>query len=777
MKVRVYASAGAVAVCMGSGVHAQETPQGQNNDALTEIVVTAQRREERLQDVPISTTITTGADLERTNITGLQDLATRLPNVKIAEGTVDSINIRGVGSGQNAGFEQAVGTFVDGVYRGRARAARAALFDVDRVEVLKGPQTTFFGNNAVAGALNITTRKPVNEFSYNASALYGWDLGEYALEGGVTTPVNDRLSLRFAGRAYGLDGYVDNRTLNRDEPRSRNWIGRASLLWQPTDYWRADLRIDRAHSRREGDGGQILKCPPDAQYAGGVPQGLCAAQLGVTGGVAERDVDDSSFSSVDTYDDYDLTEVAATNRFTLGEHTLTSTTSYFRHSDDLAPTIGPFAFPGVGGTSSAVAASFSEDYHQFAQELRFESPGGETFDYMFGAYYAKGKLDQPSFFGFFFAPFGLFAGPPFTPDTPVAAKISFAQEDETLSGFAAGTWHIAQAFKVNAGLRYSVVKKTAHSVSRFGSGTAPINADTFVEGPPSVNANLAPFFGTLSDFTDTDRKDSELMPSLGVQYDFTDDVMAYASWVTGFKAGGFGVGFQRDTFQPETVDSYEVGLKASLLERRLFVGLASFVGKYDNLQETTNFSQPSGIPIAIITNVAAAKSKGVELSLNWKATSHVVFNADVAYLDATYEDYPNAPCTVLQGNTVPNCTQDLSGGRRAFAPEYSGNIGARVTVPLGASFEARIDPSVYFTSEYFQIATSDPLLRQAGYTKYDLRLALAPVSGPWEVALVGKNLGDKLTASYRNTPPGAFGTIYGLPDPARSIAVQFTLSP
>ena len=163
-----------------------------------DIIVTAQRREQRQQDVPVSVTVVGGETLARESLLDLADVADRQANVRITPGPFDQLNIRGVGSSNNTGFEQSVATFVDGVYRSRPRAIRAALFDVERVEILKGPQTTFFGNNAIAGALNITTRKPGSSFEANATALYG-SHEEYNLEAGLTVPVADSLSFRWRG--------------------------------------------------------------------------------------------------------------------------------------------------------------------------------------------------------------------------------------------------------------------------------------------------------------------------------------------------------------------------------------------------------------------------------------------------------------------------------------------------------------------------------------------------------------------------------------------------
>jgi outer membrane receptor protein involved in Fe transport len=746
----------------------------ESDNALSEIVVTAQRRSERLQEVPVSASVVSGGALEQMNITSLQDLSARLPDVKIAEGTVDSLFIRGVGSGANFGFEQAVGTFVDGVYRGRARAIHSSLFDIDQVEVLKGPQTTYFGNNTIAGALNITTRKPGQDFEYNGSVFYDWTLGGYGVEAGVTTPLTDTLSVRVAAKAFGQDGFVSNDVLNRHEPHERNWIGRVSVAWQPNDAWRTDIRVDHNQNRRRGDGAELLGCPPDPAYGGPGPE--CAQQLTAIGGIAERQLDNRSYNSTPSFENYDMTEVAATNRISFAEYTLSSITSFFKHQDQLFPSTAPFAFPGVGNVPVAVAAAFNENYHEFAQEIRFDSPANQTISYMFGGYFSTSKLDNPEYFGFYFAPFGLFAGPRLTLNTPVASYVSFDQQEKNFSGFGTGTWHITDALRLNAGLRYSVVDKTAHSLTTFGSGGVPPSAANYIAGPASVNTNLAPFFSAdLTDFPDPSRRDSKLMPSGSLQYDFTTDMMGYVSYTNGFKAGGFGATFSRNTFAPETVNSYETGLKAAFFEHKLVADLAVFLAKYKNLQENTNIIVPGGIPQSVIRNAARAESKGVELSTNWRPLPMLVLNSDVAYLNSHYTDYPNAPCTVLQSVQTPfGCVQNLSGSVREYSPKFSGNLGGTLTVALPRELEVRINPSVYFTTGFYEAATVDPLLRQSGFGKIDLRIGLGPASQRWEVAFVGQNLTDKLTAMYRNTAIDN-GTYYALPDPPRSYGLQVSV--
>ncbi|SCW94420.1 TonB-dependent Receptor Plug Domain [Sphingobium faniae] len=223
-------------LAMGTtAAYAQETQANDlvASDQTGDIVVTAQGRSQQLRDVPVSVSVTSGDSLAQNNIVSLQELSTRLPNIRVSAGPASNIlTIRGVGSGLNMGFEQSVGTFVDGVYRGRSRSTAAALFDLDRVEVLRGPQSTFFGNNVIAGALNIASRKPSRNFGANATALYSPSDGEYSIEAGVDLPASDALSVRLAGKILGMDGYVKNIARPHYGPRNRDGLARASLRWE-----------------------------------------------------------------------------------------------------------------------------------------------------------------------------------------------------------------------------------------------------------------------------------------------------------------------------------------------------------------------------------------------------------------------------------------------------------------------------------------------------------------------------------------------------------------
>lgn len=741
-----------------------------------EIVVTAQGRQQRLRDVPISASVISGAALQSGNLRNLEELAQRLPAVKLTPGPAsDLLNIRGVGSGLNGGFEQSVATFVDGIYRGRSRSSRAALFDVDRVEVLKGPQTTFFGNNAIAGALNIATRRPMpgGKAAFNASALYAPTDGEFAFEAGVSAPVTDRLGIRVAAKYFGMDGYVKNTLLDEHGPHLRDFVVRGSAAWEPTDRLRTDVRVDYGRFR-DGNSfpNEVVGCPPQSPpYP--APRGLCASYLQAAGTRADDRLNQRTASAGSRFA-LDFVEVAATNSLKVGSHVLTGRTSYYDHDVFNLTQLAPFPLAGTGGRASPFPTFTPEDYHAYSQEIRLQSPAGGTLEYLVGGYVERGRLATELTSGYYFSPFGAGA-PGFTAAaTPIVLRSTLRQHDRTLSAFASGTWRPAPGLRLNGGLRYSAVRKTAVRDGQIGTG-GDNPGDGFVALPDAAQALLRRALGGRGgNFADPKRTDAKLMPSASVQYDLLPTLMAYASYTRGFKAGGFSVTPNPDMFRPENVDAYEVGAKGSLLDGRLSFNIAAYLSDYDDLQESTNVVLPSGAIQSVVGNVAKARSQGVDLGFSARLSSVLTLTADVGYLHARYRSYPGAPCTVLQTLATSPCSQDLSGGRRAYAPDWSGNVGASVALPLGP-YRLRIDPSLYFSTRYFQQASADPLTEQSGYAKLDLRAGFGPADGRWEAAVIGKNLTDKDTGSFRNNIPTSPGTTYVLSDRPLSVAFQFSV--
>jgi iron complex outermembrane receptor protein len=769
-------AAATIAAGTASAQSSAAAPQSGAQSAVdAEIVVTAQRREQRQQDVPISIAVVDGEQMARDNLTSLSAVADRQANVRITPGPFDQLNIRGIGSSNNTGFEQSVATFVDGVYRSRPRAIRSALFDIERVEILKGPQTTFFGNNAIAGALNIATRKPDQHFDVNATALYG-TYNEYLVEAGVTVPLNEMFSLRFAGRLSGMDGYVDNDFTGKAGPEERNRVGRASIAFTPSDNFRSDLRFDSGKlSGKDFLPFELEHCPPPAPFAVGA---TCASYITASGGKVDDQLNWRNSSPAGNLD-YAFNEIGWTNSLDLGGYTLSAITGYFDHNTEYLQQLVPSPVPGIGG-GGQLPVFQRETFRQWSQEVRLASPTGGFLEWQLGAYFSDTKMRNNGLTGFYFRAFGASA-PPYTASSPVSGRLTVHEDSTTKSVFGAATLNPVERIKVNFGLRYSVVEKDAFRALIYGIADAKYpRPENFVAGDPAAGNVLNAALGSSNtNFPNPHRKDDKLMPSVGVQFEANRDLTAYATYTKGFKAGGYSGGSTGGDFGPETVDAYEVGVKGNLFDRRVSFALSAFRGDYAGLQESVSETLPSGSVRVSVANAASARSQGVEFSATLRLANWLTASTDLAYLDAIYRDYNAAPCSQIQtvlgvSSGCINARQDLSGKRRGFAPEWSGNFRLEATIPAG-DLQVRITPLMYLTSWYYQSSTADDLIRQKGFAKYDLRLGVGPQDGRWEVAVIGKNLTDRATAGFRQTVSGALGSVSALAERPRTVAVQLTL--
>ena len=751
-----------IAISMAASAAHAQSAEGEDF-GMNDIVVTAQRKAERLQDVPVSVSVAAGAQLQSAGIRTLEDMSSRLPNVQIAQVPAgDRINIRGVGSGNNLGFEQSVATFVDGVYRSRARASKLGFFDIERVEILRGPQTTYFGNNAIAGALNITTRRPGQEFEYNASALYSPSDDEYSIEAGVSVPLTDRLSVRVAGQVSGMSGYIYNAASDKDGPHLNDKIGRVSLRWEPADNIQVDARLDRGRMRDSRIyNSELLFCPAGPDF--GTPAGACGRYLAGSNGVVDDQLNHRGFSGP-SYLDYDYTEASLRVVVERGDHQFTAITGYFDHDfdqlQDVIPTRNASVTPGI---DFGLSTRSQEQIKQFSQEVRFESTGPRTISYMVGAYYMHADLDAETRTGYWFA-------------RNFAAYLPNTQKDNLFSLFAASTVNLTDQLKVNLGARWSLVDKRSTRNPVGGTSDYYLTDDGFTLIPGAGGAALLGAFGTdLDNFARPHRSDSKFMPSVNVQYAFNNRVMAYASYAKGFKAGGNAMGASNASFDPEYVDAYEAGLKSSFFNNRLTLNVAAFLSKYKNLQEATFIILQNGTPKGSIANVAASTAKGIELGGVISPARGLQFNFDLAYLSSKYDSYPLAPCTSLGAFQSATCVQDMSGKDRAYAPDWSGNVGASYTTALFDGYDIKLEGNMFFTSRYYQQANGDPLSVQDSYAKFDARIGFGPDNGRWEVAVIGKNLSDKTTASYRAPLPSSPGSYQAMTDRPRSVAFQFSI--
>lgn len=792
--VKALRSALLLTACSWSAMAAaQDTGAPQNpDDNVSDIIVTAQLRQQTRQDVPISVAVTGGEALRDAGTLSLEDFSLTMPGLQISEGgNTNFLSLRGVSSGADAGFEQSLGTFVDGIYRGRARFTRGNLVDIQRVEVLRGPQSTFFGMNTVAGALNITTNKPGshNEGYANLSYLPAFD--EWNLEAAGTLRLSDSFGVRVAGRYNKSDGYVQNSFTNKDEPRSKDFFGRATFLWEPSSSFDATLRIEGGSSHENGSiPAEILNCPPPAPFPLSAGCALSAGTPGFEDGLNYRLSRDPVFS------DTDFGEAALTLNAHLGDHVLTSITGYsgydFTNVFDLDGTSA--ASPFVPG-APLFNADQTEKYRQFSQELRLTSPSGGKIEYMVGAYYQHSSIDWRNTLGLNFIPFSTI--PPLAgrirPGDAVGQDFFNNQRDDVFSAFVAGTWNISARARFNVGLRYTDVKKKVHKGEQTGLtnpfyDSALPNLDSFVRfDDPVTEAIVAGVLGIDLFDARISQHDHDWMPSASLQYDVTDAVMTYASYANGFKAGGFSFAthtlggdangdgtvsakelYDPIAFAPEYVDAFELGVKAQWLNRRLTTNLTLFYNKYTNLQKSLLVA---GTTLSfVVGNAAEAVAKGVEFEADWKVTDRLRLGGSFSHLISEYKSYADAPPTALQ-TFNGEAAQDLAGKPTQRAPKWSGTINASYVQPIGA-LELKASTSLFFTDDYFLADNLDPNLKQGGYARLDGRISLGSPGDGWELAVIGSNLTDRKISSWCYDTPATLGSQSCVLERPRNVSIQ-----
>ncbi len=733
---------------------------------LEEVIVTAQKRAQSLQDVPISVAAMSGDKIQSSGMEGLSDLTVQMPNITITEAAAgDQMFIRGIGSGINPGFEQSVGTFIDGVYFGRGRQSVSSFMDIELVEVLKGPQSTYFGNNTIAGAINITTQKPTGDFEGYVSGLHEFNHGESDVQFGFGGPVSDQVGYRIAGRYREIDGWVENTFLDRDEAAKESWALRGTLQYT-NDTLEAIVRVEGSDLEEDGNLFQAVMCPG---VGGAVGFPGCAVALGFPQFEDRFDEDkqdgaagpfpNPTFDPDNMVHEQDTFNASLTLNYDLDGSTLTSITAFASY-DDFRNNIDVDFTPRAG-----IVSPRTEEYEQISQEIRLVSPGDETIDYIVGVYYQTSELELRDQFSFGAIPVG----------GGSVLDHKHNQDEESYALFSAIAWNISDEFSVTLGLRYTEVEKEVDGV------LTAYELDNVTPQDASGLGFLNPrgFFSTPA--YDLDDTYSDFTPSLNLQWHVTGDMMVYFTYAQGFKAGGFD-GISRSdgsdpvrygntiSFNSEEVDSYEIGMKTTLLDGAMNLNLALFRAEYSELQVSTF----DGVGGFLVGNAGESVTQGLEGDIKWAATDELTLGLSFSFLDSEYEEFDGQQCRFDSPNpsaVIPG-TCDLTGESLIFSPDWSGVFNLDYVMPIASDLELSFGLDVVFTDEFFTAADNDPNTMQDAYEKIDARIAIGDQDGVWQVALVGKNLTDEFTTSQSNDLPQGGGSYFALLERTRSIALQ-----
>ncbi len=736
---------------------------------LEEITVTARKKAETLQDVPISVSVTTGAEIQEQGLRDLQAIATTVPAVNVSKaGAGAFINVRGIGSGENPGFEQSVGYAVDGMALARSRATRAGVFDLERVEILKGPQTTYFGANTIAGVINVTTKKASLEdgLAGYIGASHESETEEQVIEGAINLPVAETFALRLAGKFTDSDGYLTNEALNTKEPALEDILFRAGALWAPTDNFEATLKVTSVETEANSAlDMEIRNCtpltlPPTLPPPVGFPQFNC---INADGNPVNDELDFRKSTDLPgQFRKLDLDVLMLALDWQVSEYTLTSVTGGYEFDNEFLFDLDLTAVPSLFSPSRFNINQLDGAEH-VSQEFRVSSPTDGGFSWEAGIYYQ----DEEAFFSNVttadFSPLGPPGVPPAAPTAQAGARTT--QSSETMSVFATASYDFTDRLTATFGIRYIEVDK---EIEQSPVLAGPIPADNI----PNASA-LAPFGGFV--FETESRSDDDVLPSVDFVFAWTESTNLFGSFRQGFKAGGYSManppmGVMTDFiqgFEPETMDAFEIGIKGTYLDGRLGLNLTLFHMEFDDRQVSSLAEAGTSLTQAV-ANAATSTSQGLEMDFTALISDNVALKGAFTLLDSSYDEFPNAPCYTGQtpaegcneilddmGMGTGAFAQDLSGVETTYAPEYAGTLTAIFDVPIG-DYTVSIEPNVQFTDGYVMISDFNPLNVQDSWTKWNLRVALTPESDRWQLAFVGRNLNDEATTHFCQEVPAAF---------------------
>ena len=732
---------------------------------LEEVIVTSTYREESLQDIPIAVTALNGDLMTREDIVDLTGISLNTPNFSFTEfapGQTIPV-MRGIGSADDgAGLDNSIAIFLDGVYIGRGAGNNFEMFDLERVEVVRGPQGTLFGRNAIGGAVVIKTKKPAEEFEGKV-ALTAGNYGTFRAQGYVSGPLGDNLRGKLVASTRQHDGFVDNAVLGTELQDEDNMSFRGQLLWAGEN---SEWLLSADYS--EDDRADMGRTP----IVDNAPLQLIMEMNGVPGGA--RGTPRTNASPYDGYSERELGGISLTGTFEFASGSLTSITAARTVDTSWQMTSIGTGVGGLGLPFDEVVDDINESVDTFSQELRWTSNIDGPLSYTAGLYYFMEDTDRVEVFRTTVA--GQYNDPnlPFRTTDVGSQNIlgndyaQTANETTSIAVFASLDYELTDRLTLTAGLRYTRDEKdyTATSVNcGMVAGMDPaLNGTQFVNWPGcgGVGASGLRIIAETFEVTPEDSW-SDVSPKLSAQYALNDNTMVYASWSKGFKSGGF-AGSQgveavaADPVDQETASNYEIGIKSDVTDS-LRINATAFYMDYEDLQ-VVRFGPVPGSEFGtfVTTNLGSADIQGFELESTWFITDALRLDGFVAYLDSEGNDL------IINGG-------DYSGKQLVGAPELSYNIrasyeqsfafgGISASVTLSHEDESRRD----YVDDRIKVDERDLL---------DARLAWTSTSGAIEVAVWGKNLTEEdYIAHMYVIGPGGIG-VWGAP---RTYGVTATLN-
>lgn len=812
---------------------AQAQTQGTDSERLAgleEVVVTAQRREQSMMEVPISLEAWSGTDLREQGMRTMDDLANFSPSVEIDIRTQDQdISIRGIGTtGNNLTLEQAAPTFVDGIYFGRTSMIKSAFLDLERIEVLRGPQPVYFGQNATAGAFSLTTRKPGVEWEGDVSLEIG-NFGRYTLEGGVGGPVTDTLGIRVAGRWDQLDGYLTDVVTGQPFPFREDKVGRVILQWAPVDRFEATFKYEKSRTDAGADGNAVCLTDGDPkgiqadwvipgtssflESANFIPLSRdCFTQLGVADGLIlyapptdlrQEDADSGILDirevgklvrggSTQPRDNTDFYNTYLDLSYELENGIeLSSLTGWLEYDRGYMRDNGGAPFL----TNNQVR---TEDFTSFSQEFRVSSAVGEGIEWSIGAYYQKENLDLTS--------------DSIRANVGRPRRFNNAWQDaEWLSGFGTVTFNfLDDKASIDLGGRYTEVKKTGF-IQGFGARwlfdiptanpdaievapgiytmpwrTDDVPAEWNGQAPIGIEELSAAIRRTGGPYLDS-LDDTEFDPQVTVRYRPTDRLSLYARWAQAFKAGGFDTGssslpdsFEEFSFLPEYAENFEIGAKGDFWGDRARGSISLFNMEVKDMQIATTDVTDGVSQGSRSINAGRQRVRGVEFDVVAAVNEWFTVSVTGALMDGEMVEFTGAGCTEAEINAglcdPETETIDRSGSQAPRTPDYKFTTKLDYSVPVLDRYLVNLNGTVSYSDGYIddvegfeQVVMWDP------HEDVNLKLGFGDVEGAWEVSLWVRNLTESRPTYHREfdvDPDGREAKILSLGD-FRTYGLQF----
>lgn len=763
------------------------------DDNFDRIVVTSQKVEQNLQDVPVAVSVLDSSTIENSFSANIESLQTLVPSVSFRKGSTNknsALTIRGIGTISFSGaIEPSVSTVVDGVVLSRSGQAFSELYDIERIEVLRGPQGTLFGKNASAGVINIITKRPSSELEGYASASLFED-NEYRVKGRISGPISDTVSASLTVSKSQFDGHIRNVFTNEDVNGYDRWGIRSQVLFQPSDDF--DILVSYEHTEAEDDCCADLEVLPSGRN----PDSPAAPNSrGIVNGVADLDLDQRQVDhdlTTETIDEQDAVSVEVNKD--IWDHTVTSITAYRRWENteiregDFTSIGGTFDEP-VFGVPFLLHDDGSLQTEQLSQELRIASSQDQALRYLAGFYYLSiertanftrnascqnnGGQNQPI----------LDANPGLTCNSNdiVSATSYNIVETDNFAIFANAEYDIFDtALTAIFGLRYTRdeidfrhTRRNNDEFGRQGVGVRPAEPNSqFSEASGGFNNT---FTGSVENNDVSIRAGlrSDLASVFGSDRNLGS---AYFTYSQGYKGPGFNVFFNMGNndalpIEEEVSDSYEVGYKFN--SGNLLFNIAFYNQDIENFQ-ANNFDNSTGVTITRLTNAGDVRTRGFEIDVLWTPVDNLNLSAALAYNDATIQEF-NCPVDPTTGSPPANCT-DRSGIDLLFSPDLNFTFGVNYRVELDEDWDVVVNGTYARIDDQESLLPStsgalNPVGLLPGYDMLDATLTVE-FQGSYRLTLIGKNLLDE---SFVTTHSGD-NFRYQIPREAdRYFGVNFTM--